>query len=165
MNTIWCIIWRFQPFHKGHELLIQASENENDSTIIFIGSSESENVSNPYNFQTRKKIIRANFINTNISIIALPDFKTDQAWLEHILKKIPEDISRLNIYCGDKDNDSAIISIQSLEHTIPFSISITEIPRSIIPVSATQIRTAIKDNNTKFLNLYLTEETIKIVKK
>jgi citrate lyase synthetase len=165
MTQIWCIIWRFQPLHNGHNLLIETSLKENASTIIFIGSSNIINTQNPYSFDLRKKIIAHNFETKNLPIKKLPDFETDELWIEYIISHIPRNVDIVKFYCGDEKTDSAIISIKNLENTLPFQVKIVEIPRSIIPVSATQIRWALQNHNSEFLKKYLSNTTIDILKK
>lgn len=164
MSTIWCIIWRFQPLHNGHNLLIEASLANNDQNIIFIGSSNVINQQNPYNFEIRKKILQQNFQDNILDIHRLPDTQTDDIWIQNIILQIPITASLVKLYCGDQDKDSAIISIKNLRDILPFDIEIIEIPRSIIPISATQIRMALNNNNITFLKKYLSKTTINIVK-
>jgi citrate lyase synthetase len=47
-----------------------------------------------------------------------------------------------------------------LKNTLPFNLVIKEIPRSIIPVSATQVRNWIDTKNTENLKKYLSEKTL-----
>lgn len=164
MQTIGCIIWRFQPLHNGHNLLIEASLKENKKTIVFIGSSNIINQQNPYNFEIRKRIIHQNFVNDAIEIYSLPDAITDEVWIQNIISHIPGITTNLKLYCGDQGTDSAIISIKKLEPQLPFNIEIIEIPRSIIPVSATQIRSAFKSTNMTFLKKHLSKVTIDTLK-
>lgn len=164
MNSIWIIIWRFQPLHNGHNLLIEAALKENISTTIFIGSANITNIQNPYSFELRKEIISRNFTNEPLYIESLPDFETDEPWIQHILSHLPKNLQRVILYCGDKQADSAIKSITKLQDILPFKVKIVEIPRSIIPVSATQIRSALENNNSDFLSTYLSKITRNILK-
>lgn len=164
MRTIWCIIWRFQPLHNGHNLLIESSLKENEHTIVLIGSSNIINQQNPYNFEIRKKIISQNFTGDYINIYSLPDVETDELWIQNIISHFPEDTKKIKLYCGKQNMDSAIISVNKFRSKFPFEIEVIEISRSIIPVSATQIRTAFKSNNMIFLKKYLSKITIDIIK-
>jgi len=164
MSEIWLIIWRFQPFHNGHKLLIDTSLNENESTLVLIWSSNVVNDDNPYNYDLRKKIIQANNIDQKINIQALPDFPDDLQWGTSILKSIPKNTTILSIYFWDKNSDSAIKSIKSIQHIFPYKINYIEIPRSIIPISATQIRKALQNNDLKILNTYLSKVSKNIIK-
>ncbi len=163
MSQIWLIIWRFQPFHKWHELLIDRSLQDNPITQVLIWSSNIRDLQNPYSYEMRKQIIYANYPDKCISISALPDFPTDEQWSDNIVKSIPKNTTNLNIYCWDTDNDSAVQSLLQLETSLPFEISIIEIPRSIIPISATQIRNWIQKWERDKLEKYLSEKTMSML--
>jgi len=164
MSTIWCIIWRFQPFHNGHQLLVEQSLKDNDSTLVFIWSTNIINEKNPYSYEIRKNIISENFKHTKLKVLDLPDFKTDELWLTHIVSCLPKDITTLKLYCWDEQHDSAIMSIKKLQSKLSFHIQIIEIPRSIIPISATQIRNAIHNRDSIFLKKYLSNISIDVLK-
>jgi len=164
MNQIWCVIWRFQPFHKGHKLLIETAEKENITTLVLIWSSHTKDDLNPYSYEIRKSMILPDCSWKNTQIWALPDFESDNDWKDFFLSYIPKSVKELTLYCWDRKNDSAVQTLQSLQNTLPFSLQIREIPRSIIPISATQIRSALENNDLKLLTTYLCENTIKLIK-
>lgn len=159
MNELWLIIWRFQPFHKWHKLLIDASQWDNSSSLVLIGSVNKQDTINPYSYELREKILQAEY-NTKIFLWDLPDFSTDNEWKNYILTHIPQNTNKVTLYCGDKKNDSAVQSLLQFQDSLPFTLIIKEIPRSIIPVSATQIRNWIKENDTVNLKKYLSEKTL-----
>lgn len=159
MNSLWLIIWRFQPLHLGHQLLIEATLQENSSSLILIGSINKTDSQNPYSYDLRKQLIEEIY-EEQISIWALPDFPSDVQWKNYILSYIPKETKHITLYCGDIKNDSAVISLLSLQSTLPFKIKVQEIPRSIIPVSATQVRKWIQEKNTSQLQKYLWEKTL-----
>jgi len=165
MSDIWLIIWRFQPFHNGHKLLIDTSLSENKSTLVLIWSSNVANSDNPYSYDLRKKIIKANIKDQAININALPDFPDDVQWWEYILSYIPKDTEAITLYFWDENSDSAIKSIKNMQNIFPCRIIFKEIPRSIIPISATQVREAITNQNNDFLNVNLSKNTLEILRK
>lgn len=144
-------------------MLIEASLKENPATLVLIGSSNKTDSQNPYNYELRKKILESE-VSEKIMIWALPDFPSDIQWIEWILQYIPENVQVVNIYCGDKNNDSAIKSLSKYKNILSFTINIVEIPRSIIKISATQIRKWIKEENMVKLRKYLWENTLKTLK-
>jgi len=165
MSNIWLIIWRFQPFHNGHKLLIDTSLQENSSTLVLIWSSNIKNSDNPYEYSLRKKIIEDNYNNINILIWDLPDFPDDISWWNCILNHIPENTTTITLYFWDEASDSAIQSIKKMQDMFPCRIIFKEIPRSIIPISATQVRNAIRYDNFDILDTYLSDTTKGILKK
>ncbi len=161
MKSLWLIIWRFQPLHNGHKLLIETSLKENTTTLVLVGSINKSGNENPYNYELRESIIKDEFPDESLTIWPLPDLPSDTEWLAWIMKYIPKDSSKVVLYCGDIKNDSAAISLEKLKDTLPFSLEIQEIPRSIIPISATQIREWICENNLEKLEEYISKKTLK----
>ncbi len=161
MSNLWLIIWRFQPLHKGHLLLINKSIKENSHCLILIWSSNKNNACNPYKFDVRKKILEAELKWKDFTIWSLPDFPNDRDWLQCIIKQIPKEIKYVTLYCGDKKRDSAIQSIKNLENMLPFKLKIIEMSRSIIPVSATQVRRWIQEKNILQLKKYVGKKSLK----
>ena len=161
MTSLWLIIWRFQPLHRGHIQLISRSLEENPATLVLIGSVNKEDEINPYSFEERKDFILWEFLESKISIAPLPDFPDDQDWIEHILLHIPERVTSINLYCGDKENDYAVHVLEKFAKTIPFHLYIQEINRKILPISGTQIRDNIRKNETEILKKSLWAETFK----
>lgn len=160
MNSIWLIIWRFQPLHKGHSLLIEKSLVDNPATLILVGSINKTDENNPYDYELRKSMIQAEFSEDSVSLWALPDFPDDEQWKDFILSYIPDSVKKLTLYCWDVKNDSAVRSLLSQQAALPFTLIIKEIPRSIIPVSATQIREWIQSDNAQNLKKYLSKKTL-----
>lgn len=155
MSEIGLIIWRFQPLHKGHILLIEKSLEQNPASLVLIGSTNKSDEENPYSFELRKELIEGEFPTQTIYIWRLPDFPNDTDWVNCILSYIPERVSHLRLYCGDIRNDSAVKSLKEHESILPFTLEIIEIPRSVLKISATQVRAFIKENNSQKLEEYL----------
>ena len=164
-NTLWLIIWRFQPLHKGHIKLIETSLGENPATLVLIGSVNKNDEKNPYSFKERKDFILWEFTKEKLSIASLPDFQKDTDWIHHILLHIPEQITNCNIYCGDKSNDYAVQVLEKLRSTLPFTLNIIEIDRKIFPVSGTWVRKYLEQNDILKLRSVLWKETLKNIKK
>lgn len=160
MNSLWLIIWRFQPLHKGHLLLIETSLKENPASLVLIGSVNKDDAYNPYSYETRKSMMQGEVSSSELSIWALPDFPDDFTWKNFILSHIPDTVSQVTLYCWDTENDSAVNSLLAFKDTLPFKLKVKEIPRSIIPVSATQVRKWIIAWNKEKLNEYISEKTL-----
>jgi nicotinamide-nucleotide adenylyltransferase len=81
-------IGRFQPFHKGHLLLIKNVTSSYEKITIGIGSSQySHTVENPFSEEERKlmitKTLHAEGI-MNYSIVAIPDIHDPPNWVNHV---------------------------------------------------------------------------------
>ncbi len=73
-------------------------------------------------------------------------------------------VSDVTLYSGDRHHDSAVVVLESLREKLPFQLHIHEIPRSQIPVSATQVRDWLKNNQEDLLEKYLSDITRNILK-
>jgi len=123
MNKIGLIIWRFQPLHVGHHLLIKQSLQDNDHTIILIWSSNLNNNENPYSYELRKSIIQNNFYDDNIDIQPLDDHPDDVQWWKDILSKINSKTNEVTLYFWDQKNDSAVKALKSLQTMFPYPLN------------------------------------------
>jgi len=160
MRKIWLIIWRFQPLHIGHKLLIQTSIKENPATLVLIGSSNKNDSFNPYSYELRKDCILSEFQESSLSIWALPDFESDIEWINFLKNYIPDSVTRIQLYCGDKKNDSAIQTLLSFQSNCDFCLNICEIPRWTIPISATKVRKWIQEKNISEVSKYVGKKTL-----
>jgi cytidyltransferase-like protein len=160
MKSIWLIIWRFQPLHLGHQLLIETALEQHDHTLVLVWSANTHNASNPYSYSNREVMLSGQFPNPQLSIRPLPDFPSDQEWMSTILDLLPAGTEYITLYCWDAKNDSAVNSLLALKELLPCSLKIQEIPRSIIPVSATQVRKWIQEWNIIKLKRYIWEKTL-----
>lgn len=80
-------IGRFQPFHKGHLYSLKKCFELADQVIVGIGSSqESETEDNPWDFETRKKMV--GLIDKKVKIVALPDTPSDEEWLREVVQRV-----------------------------------------------------------------------------
>jgi len=85
------LIGRFQPFHKGHLYLLKKAVKNADKVIIGIGSSNITDVNNPFDYETRRKIIKSVIYKEKLEnriekIIPLADFYDDKKWLMNAIK-------------------------------------------------------------------------------
>lgn len=130
------IIGRFQPFHLGHEFLIQKALKENDSVTIAIGSSqESRTKKNPFTYEERKQMIKSCF--KDALIIPCPDFKRDNDWVKFLESKAKFD----TVY----SNNTLVSSIFSKKGIK--TVKVKRIPK----ISGTVIRNLIKKSDMKYL--------------
>ena len=164
MSEIWLIIWRFQPLHVGHLLLIETSLKETPATLVLIGSINKCDKGNPYSYELRREMILWEINDSKLSLWWLSDTPNDKEWVKQLISYIPKQVSVCKLYCGDKKLDSAVQSLLALKDTLDFQIEIIEIPRSIVSVSATDVRKWIQEKNHSKLNKYLKKNTLKILK-
>jgi len=92
MNALF--IGRFQPFHKGHLMLLQRISNQYDEIIIGIGSSQYHNtIDNPFSEDERKKMIAKSLDKIGINnyrIVLIPDIHNPPKWVSHVLSIVTD---------------------------------------------------------------------------
>jgi len=81
-------IGRFQPFHRGHLLLLERLSMQYDEIIIGIGSSQYRNTyDNPFSEVERKQMITQSLDAVGIHkyrIVAIPDIHDPPRWVDHV---------------------------------------------------------------------------------
>ena len=86
------VLGRFQPFHKGHALMIQAADvwrsaNASDKgLIIAIGSSnQPPSIRNPWSSDERAAMLRVWLASTGMEakVVAIPDIDDPPNWVSH----------------------------------------------------------------------------------
>ena len=86
-------VGRFQPFHLGHQYVVQRALAMADDVLIMIGSSfEPRSMRNPWTFDEREAMIRACFSdaeNRRILCKPLMDIRySDTLWLSQVQKEV-----------------------------------------------------------------------------
>jgi nicotinamide-nucleotide adenylyltransferase len=90
-SLIAAVVGRFQPFHKGHLLLIKEILKSSDIIKIGIGSSQYSNTAeNPFTYDERKEMLVRTFKAERISekeyfIYPIPDFHDMYKWTKELM--------------------------------------------------------------------------------
>ena len=83
-------IGRFQPFHKGHLMVVQGMRKVCGRLIIGIGSPEKRSdKENPFSVDERREMIGSALLEANIAdadILECPNTPTDAEWVSAVLK-------------------------------------------------------------------------------
>ena len=147
---------RFQLIHKGHESLIDTALKMCDRILILVGSAnESGTERNPFDIETRIKMIKEIYPQDNVIVKPISDMTNENDitpdWGRYVLKhvktyvyKIPE----LMIY-GNDESRSKGFDTDDIKDVTEIIVS-----RSRIPISATMLREALlkDDKDTWFSN-------------
>ena len=87
-------IGRFQPFHRGHLLLLKEVSQEYEEIIIGIGSSQYGNtLENPFTADERKTMIEQSLEQNkifNCKIALIPDIHNPPRWVSHVLSLVSD---------------------------------------------------------------------------
>jgi len=88
-------VMRMQPFTVGHKRLVDKMLEESEIVTICIGSINKKDERNPFDFHTRKKMIK-NVYSKNaevwkkLRIIGIADINDDLRWARYILNSIKD---------------------------------------------------------------------------
>lgn len=140
---------RFQLAHKGHESLVETALKMCDRILILVGSAQEIGTErNPFDIDTRIRMIKEIYPQDNVIVKPLPDLTHEDdittEWGKYVLKNVKNYIYKvpeLMIY-GNDEARSRWFDSEDIK-------DVTEIiiPRSRIPISATMLREAlIKDD-------------------
>lgn len=86
------VIGRFQPFHKGHQYLLEHIAADVDELIVGIGSAgKSHTVANPYTSGERVQMVETvvESLETRCYSIPIPDIERNAMWVSHITTLCP----------------------------------------------------------------------------
>lgn len=79
-------IGRFQPFHKAHKAIVLDATKRAEQVIVVVGSSfGSRNTRNPFTFEERKAMIKAEFPSENVIVVPVMDYPyNDNKWMSAV---------------------------------------------------------------------------------
>jgi len=88
-------IGRFQPFHFGHKYIIEQALKIAEEVIVIVGSSfAAPSVRNPFSFDVRKAMIKAEFPDDRIKVVGLMDYPyNDTKWIKNVKSLVEENRS------------------------------------------------------------------------
>lgn len=86
------VLGRFQPFHKGHQHLIDKALEECETLVIAVGSANMQDEKNPFTFEERREKIQEALSQTAYggriaAVVPLDDNPDDDVWLRELLRK------------------------------------------------------------------------------
>jgi len=110
------VIGRFQPFHLGHQYLIEQALKHAEKLVIGIGSSNVEDENNPYNVGLREEFVKEflkqeNLEDKVLKLVYIPDVPDDEEWYR-IAQKLTGDV---DVVIGDNSWVNGIY----VKHNIP----------------------------------------------
>ncbi|MBR2299307.1 MAG: adenylyltransferase/cytidyltransferase family protein [Alphaproteobacteria bacterium] len=148
-------IMRAQPFHIGHQKLVDQMLKECERVTIALGSIQEQGTSrNPFNYTTRKKMIQNVYRETSdydrLKIIGLFDINNPAEWGTFVMDFIKESFSDIPLpdayYAGSeydahwfKDHIKNICLVNRTDPNFPF-------------VTASMVRDMIKFGDERWKN-------------
>lgn len=166
MQKLWIIIWRFSPLHIWHISLINYSLDNYDKTIVIIWSADKIDEKNPYSLNKREDIIKKEF-EDKILLDYLKDSERDDEWISNLdllIKKYSKNQDEINFLWWDLWNDYAIKIIKEYLYKFNYEkVNFYEKSRQEIPISATEVRLLLKQNNLEEAKKWLSEKTTLLI--
>jgi bifunctional NMN adenylyltransferase/nudix hydrolase len=113
------LIGRFQPFHKGHQAVIDAALEQAKQVIVVVGSSfAARNIRNPFTFEERKEMIQAVYSSDRVKVVPVSDYPyDDNKWVAAVQSVVygamsytPDPI-RIGLIGHEKDGTSYYLKI------------------------------------------------------
>lgn len=117
-------IGRFQPFHSGHQYILEEASKIAKNIIVLVGSiNVAPTFKNPFNFEQRKKMIPKKINNINIKIFGIKDYINDNEWIKNIQNTIFQNIDKKDKICivgCDKDSSTYYLKDNFIWDVITF---------------------------------------------
>jgi bifunctional NMN adenylyltransferase/nudix hydrolase len=106
---------RFQPFHIGHQSVIDQALLKAHEVVIVIGSSfQARSTKNPFTFSERAAMIRAVYTQDNVKIVGVMDYPyDDNAWVSAVQSAVDavKSESKTGLVGHSKDSSSYYLKI------------------------------------------------------
>lgn len=83
------VVGRFQPFHKGHEHLLDYTLDRYDEVHVGIGIPDREGTfDNPLTYAEREAVVEACY--DEVQVFGVEDQHDDAAWVAEVERKVPD---------------------------------------------------------------------------
>ncbi len=112
------VIGRFQPFHRGHEMLCRKALAASERLLIILGSGrQARSIRNPWNDAEREALIRASLPDIapqRLLFEVVPDvFYNEQVWLDAVSTAVNRhaDGAGVSLYGHNKDASSYYLAL------------------------------------------------------
>ena len=142
------VLGRFQPLHNGHVRVIETALKRCRTVLVFVGSSQASGTpENPFDYETRRKFLELVF-GSKIIIAPLIDqgLGNVKAWGNFVLAEAKKYVPKVDCFVlGQEAKNETWLDPK-------LGIDLIEIPRSEVPISATEIRQSIlEENNDRWM--------------
>lgn len=88
-------VMRCQPFHKGHERIINRMLEECETVTVILGSIQEHGTpKNPFSFTERKSMVKNVYHNTphwkRMKVFGLADLNSEMEWADYVLVSVAD---------------------------------------------------------------------------
>ena len=122
-------IGRCQPFHLGHQAVINEMMLDGKKPIIMLGSANKRDDRNPLHVYEREELIKIIFPNNEVDIIPLNDYDDWESWFNELYIRLNEITDPYNIclYYHNKEEDRQTFEYKDHIYNNEFYTKIFEI--------------------------------------
>lgn len=136
-KDIGVIIGRFQvpELHQAHRALIEFVAGKHRKVVVALGVAPTLcTLNNPLDFVSRQRMINAEY--PSVSVIAVPDRKSDAFWSADLDSRLREayPVGDIILYGGRDsfiEHYTGVFTCQNLDLVLPVSVSGTEVRESV----------------------------------
>jgi len=126
------MVGRFQPFHFGHQNVVNEIILSGKKPLIAIGSinDDRNKDKNPLSFKERKALIELIYPNNEVEIIGIQDMKSWDDWMDNTISVITGhkiDINNVTLFYHNKDIDRQDFSYRGKDYKNLFYTTMFEI--------------------------------------
>ena len=85
-------VGRFQPFHRGHEMVVDEISDDVDEVVVAVGSAQmSHTLRNPFTAGERVSMITKTLEDRETTVYAIPveDLNRNAVWTTHVRSMCP----------------------------------------------------------------------------
>lgn len=156
------VVMRAQPFHKGHQFIVDQIIADGLEPIVILGSVQSKITSkNPYTYLQRK--IMVGKVYPRIHIMGIKDYYSYDEWLDQLQANLDYCTQRnpqnVTMYLNEKEEDLHDFTFQDVDYTeksycIMYDImgmKTKSVPASNVAIRATSIRNDL-EKHKKYLD-------------
>jgi bifunctional NMN adenylyltransferase/nudix hydrolase len=138
-------IGRFQPFHRGHEYVLNHCLANYDETIVLIGSAyKARDVENPFTYEERKRVLYAWLDNAHEGTVRIRPLRdhpyNDAEWIKSVqeaVNNVAGPAGNVEVTVVGCDRDSSTWYLKTFPQ---WGLDVIEPYRNIPGLSATQVR-------------------------
>ena len=148
------VVLRAQVFHNGHEHLVNTARTMARRVLILVGSAQEMGTArNPFDVETRMRLIRRIYPSPNVIIKPLMDLTTEDdintAWGDHVLENMKRHLGKVPelIIYGKEPAREGWFSDEAIKGTSEIRVS-----RCLINIDATSQRKLMVENNREEWN-------------
>lgn len=148
-------VMRAQPFHIGHQKIIDKMLHECELVTIALGSiQESHTEHNPFDYNIRQQMIenvyRDNKEFSRLNICGISDINNPPKWGEYVVSCLKENFSQNtlpDVYYAGSEEDASLLSPY-----FSYTVIVDRNDKSFPYVSGTMVRDMIKQKDNRWKN-------------